>query len=207
MHELLGACRVDLGKIDQLLVGAAIEESAATLAFHQWKLSPALEPLAAPEGDNGDSEGLASVLVGKPAPDFELELLDGDKFRLNRERGSVVVLDFWASWCGPCLQTMPQVETVAREFAGAGVKLISVNQQEMPERIRDVLARLELKAVVALDREGLIGERYGAITIPLTVIIDRDGNVVRVFSGGGATFGDRLRSALEQVAGGSRKSE
>jgi peroxiredoxin len=204
---LLGNCRVDLKEIDQLLVGGAIEESAATLAFHQWKLTPALEPLAAPDGEGNDGDGLQSVLVGKPAPEFELELLDGTKFRLSRERGNIVVLDFWASWCGPCLQTMPQVESVTREFSGTGVKLIAVNQQEMPDRIRDVVERLDLKAAVALDSEGLIGERYGAITIPLTVIIDRDGNVARVFSGGGATFGERLRTALGQVAGDSQNSE
>jgi thiol-disulfide isomerase/thioredoxin len=205
--DLLGNCRVDLNRIDQLLIGAAIEESASTLAFHQWKLTSAREPLPAPDGDGSDSEGLQSALVGKPAPDFELELLSGAKFRLSRERGSIVVLDFWASWCEPCLRTMPQVETVSQEFAGDGVKLISVNQQEMPERVRDVLERLKLKAAVALDREGLIGEKYGAITIPLTVIVDRDGNVARVFSGGDGTFAERLRTALQQVARGPQKSE
>jgi thiol-disulfide isomerase/thioredoxin len=205
--ELLGNCRVDLNQTDQLLVGAAIEESASTLAFHQWRLTPALEPLPAPDGETGDSEGLDSALVGKPAPAIDLELLEGGRFQLASERGNIVVLDFWASWCGPCLQTMPQIEAVTREFAGAGVKLISVNQQEMPDRIREVLERLKLKGTVALDREGLIGERYGAITIPLTVIIDRDGNVARAFAGGGSTFGERLRMALKQVIDGPETSE
>jgi thiol-disulfide isomerase/thioredoxin len=198
--DLLGQCRVDLASVNQLLIGAAIERSAAQLTFHQWKLSPALEPLPEPDGEAGDSDGLQSPLVGKPAPDFELEMLEGGKFRLSRELGSVVVLDFWASWCGPCLQTMPQIDAVAGEFAADGVKLIAVNQQEMPERIREVVDRLQLKAPVALDSEGLIGEKYGAITIPQTVIIDRQGNVVRVYPGGGSTFGERLRTALEEVA-------
>lgn len=200
--ELLGTCRVDLQTIDQLLVGAAIEQTAAKLAFHQWKLKPALDPLAAEEGEPGDSEGLASVLVGKPAPAFELELLDGGNFQLADQKGQLIVLDFWASWCGPCLQVMPQVDMVVREFAADNVRLVSVNQQETPERIRTVLDRLGLKIAVALDREGLVAERYGAITIPQTVIIDREGKVARVFASTSARFDEQFRAALQGVVAG-----
>jgi thiol-disulfide isomerase/thioredoxin len=145
--------------------------------------------------------------VGKPAPDFELELLDGSKFRLSREQGRIVVLDFWASWCGPCLQTMPQVDEVTREFAPIGVKLVAVNQQEMPDRIREVLDRLSLNMPVALDSEGRIGEKYGATAIPLTVIVGADGAVARVFTGGGPTFGERLRTALKEVLAGPPQAQ
>jgi peroxiredoxin len=205
--ELLGTCRVDLRNIDQLLVGAAIEQTAAQLAFHQWKLKPALDPLAAEEGEASDSEGLASVLVGKPAPAFELQLLDGGNFELADEKGQVIVLDFWASWCGPCLQLMPQVDEVVREFAADNVRLITVNQQETPERIRTVLERLSLKIAVALDREGLVAERYGAVTIPQTVIIDREGKVARVFASTSARFDEQFRAALQSVVAGSAAAE
>lgn len=200
--ELLGACRVDLGQIDSLLIGPAIEQNAATLAFHQWRLTPAADPLAASEdgeGSGSGSEGMESALVGKPAPEIELDLLDGTKFLLSSHRGKIIVLDFWASWCGPCLQVMPQVDTVAQEFADQGVKLVAINLEEQEDRIKAALDRLKLKTQVALDRDGRTAERYGATSIPQTVIIDREGNVVRLFVGGGARFGDQLRTALQEV--------
>ncbi len=206
---LLGACRVDLLQVDQLVIGPAIEQSAASLAFHQWKLRNAPDPLEAPDGDGGSgSEGLESILVGKPAPDFELDLLTGGKFRLAEEKGKIIVLDFWASWCGPCLQAMPQVDRVAAEYADRGVKLVAVNLEETPAKVQAALERLKLETSVALDRNGRIAEKYGATAIPQTVIIDRDGVVARLFVGGGARFDDQLRAALDSVlAGATPKSE
>jgi peroxiredoxin len=203
--ELLGACHVNLDETDRLLIGPAIEQAASGLVFHQWKLKPAPEPLAAgsdagPNGDGG--EGLESSLVGKPAPDFELDLLDGQKFHLADHKDKVLVLDFWASWCGPCLQAMPQVDRVGREFAERGVRVIGVNLQEDAQRVKHALERLQLDLTVALDREGLVAEKYGATAIPQTVIIDRQGKIARLFVGGGARFDEQLRAALESVLAG-----
>jgi len=209
--EVLGACRVDLDQLDQLLIGGAIEEAASSLAFHQWKLRPAAEPLPDPEpgAEGGSGAGMESVLVGKTAPDIDLELLDGKNFRLADCKNKVVVLDFWASWCAPCLQTMPQIDTVAREFAEQGVLLVAINLEETPDRIKTALERLKLDMAVALDKEGQVAERYGATAIPQTVIIDREGKVARLFVGGGARFDEQLRQALrtllsETEAGGSQ---
>ena len=88
--------------------------------------------MATAPGGGGDP-GTESPLVGKPAPDFALDLLGGKKFRLAEAKGKVVVLDFWATWCGPCLQAMPQVEKVAGEFRDQGVQLVAVNLQETPK--------------------------------------------------------------------------
>jgi thiol-disulfide isomerase/thioredoxin len=126
-------------------------------------------------------------------------LLDGKKFRLADQKNKIIVLDFWASWCGPCLQAMPQVDSVAREFASQDVRLVAINLQETPEKIRTALERLKLETEVALDRDGRVAERYGATAIPQTVIIDRDGKVARLFIGGGPRFGEQLRQALKSV--------
>jgi hypothetical protein len=129
--EVLGACRVDLAQIDQLLIGDAIDRAAAELPYHRWKLHRATERryVQAADGANPDGRtpGTDSPLVGTPAPEFELPLLDGQTFRLADTKGRVVVLDFWATWCGPCLQSMPQVERVVHEFAEQNVQLIAVN--------------------------------------------------------------------------------
>jgi thiol-disulfide isomerase/thioredoxin len=199
--ELLGACRLDVPRIDELILGTAIEEAAATLAFHQWKLKAAAEPLETPdEGEGGDAgEGLESALVGKPAPEFQLDMLDGSKFNLADHRNKVLILDFWASWCGPCLQVMPQVDKVAAEFADQGVKLVAVNLEETPDQVKGALERLQLHMPVALDRNGRVAEKYGATSIPQTVIVGPDGKVARLFVGASARFDEQLRTALRSV--------
>jgi len=201
--EFLGVCRVDLQQIDQLLIGPTIEQEASTLPF-QWRLKSAVDPLAAREdgGSSGDgAEGQDAALVGKMAPDFELDMLDGARFRLSAKKDKILVLDFWASWCGPCLQVMPQIDKVVEEFADRGVELVAINLEETNDRVKATLDRLKLEMPVAFDRNGRIAEKYGATAIPQTVIIDRGGKVVRLFVGGGPRFGDQLRAALEAVLG------
>lgn len=199
--DLLGACHVDLQNVDMLLIGTAIEQATAELAFHQWKLKAAAEPLAAPkEGtDDGSGEGQESILVGKPAPPIQLKTLDGKSFTLADHKGKVVILDFWASWCGPCLQVMPQIDKVAHEFADQGVELFSINLEESPQKIKAAQERLKLSMNVLLDRDGRIAERYGATSIPQTVIIKRDGTVARLFVGASSRFDEQLRAALKTV--------
>ncbi|MFO0889972.1 MAG: TlpA disulfide reductase family protein [Isosphaeraceae bacterium] len=200
--DVLGPCRVSLNDVDQLLIGGGIEQAAALMTFQQWKLQNALEPReAAASGDpaSGRKPGTESSLVGKAAPDFELELLGGKKFHLADAKGKPVILDFWATWCGPCLQAMPQVEQVAREFQDRGVRLIAVNLQEEPEQITPMLERHKLHPTVALDRDGAVAEKYAAAAIPQTVIIDREGNIARLFVGGGNQLADQLREALRSV--------
>jgi thiol-disulfide isomerase/thioredoxin len=201
--EVLGDCRVGMGDFDQLLIGAAIEKAAAGLAYQQWKLQNAPEPRVAQADDvagpSGRAPGTEAALVGKPAPDFTLDLLEGAPFHLAERKGRVLVLDFWATWCGPCMQAMPQVERAVEEFRGRGVELVAVNLQEKPQQITTTLERHKLHPSVALDRDGIVAEKYGAHAIPQTVVVDRNGTVARLFVGGGPHLGDQLRDALKAV--------
>jgi thiol-disulfide isomerase/thioredoxin len=201
--DVLGACRADLAELDQLLFGASIEQSAAQLAHHLWKLHYATEPKFA-QGDRGAATdgqltGTESPLVGQPAFSFKLDLLDGRPFRLADHKGRVVVLDFWATWCGPCLQSMPLVDGVVREFADRRVELFAVNMEEQPEQVKATLERHKLKVPVALDRDGVVAAKYAVTAIPQTVIIDGDGKVARLFVGGGKQAADALRKALQEM--------
>jgi thiol-disulfide isomerase/thioredoxin len=200
--DVLGSCRVDVRQVDQLLIGSAIEQAAAELAYNQWKLHYAIEPKIAqdiPGGGDGGTPGIESDLVGKPAPDFELPLLEGDKFHLANARGQIVVLDFWATWCGPCMQSMPLVEEVASEFRDQGVKLIAVNLEETANQIKGTLDRHKLTPTVAMDRDGVVSAKYQVSAIPQTVIIDREGKVARLYIGGCPKLAEQLREALNAL--------
>ena len=111
----------------------------------------------------------------------------------------MVVLEFWATWCGPCMQSMPLVDEVVREFADRGVELLAVNMEEQPEQIKAMLERHKLKVPVALDRDGVVAAKYAVTAIPQTVVIDRDGKVARLFVGGGKKTAESLRTAIQEL--------
>lgn len=201
--DILGECHSEIANIDQLLFGDYIEQAAAKLAYHRWKLHYATEPkfVLAGAGDGGGAPitGTESPLVGQPAPDFKLDHLDGDEFQLVEHRGEIIVLDFWATWCGPCLQTMPLIDEVVREFPDQKVRLLAVNMEEQPAEIKSTLERHQLDVPVILDRDGVAAARYSVTSIPQTVVIDREGNVFRLFVGGGPKLVEPLRQALQEL--------
>lgn len=202
--SVLGECEFNLADADQVIFGQSIELAAAELPYHQWKLHPALEPLVAQDlgdGPAGAPTGQESLLVGKPAPDFELEMLSGGKFKLSECKGQIVVLDFWATWCGPCMQTMPLVEKAMEEFDSKQVRLVAVNLEEPAKNVRAVLDRHGFKVQVALDEDGVAARKYEANAIPQTVIIDREGKIHRLYVGGGPEMVEALSTTLKGLLG------
>jgi thiol-disulfide isomerase/thioredoxin len=201
----LGEVRVAIHEVDQFLIGAAVSEAGATMPYARWRWTSATLPKVATGqggGPGGSRQpGMDSPLVGKPAPAFKLPMLAGPaEFDLNKQRGRIVILDFWASWCGPCLKTMPVLEKVVREQpTEAKVDLIAVNLEETPRQITAMLDRHGWKMPVALDQDGAVAAKYAATAIPQTVIIDREGKVARLFVGGGPQFEAELRSALTDI--------
>jgi thiol-disulfide isomerase/thioredoxin len=204
--EILGPCRVELAEVDQLLFGSFIERSAALLAYQRWKLHHAPDPryvqAEGTVGATGAATGAESPLVGQAAPVFQLNMLDGTQFNLAARKGRIQVLDFWATWCGPCMQTMPLVDEVLRSFADKQVDLVAVNLEEQPQAIKSMLERHKLKVPVALDRDGVVAAKYAVTAIPQTVVIDKEGKVVRLFVGGGKNTAEALRKILQELTEG-----
>ena len=113
--------------------------------------------------------------VGTPAPDFQLPLLDGGQVKLSDLKGQVVVLDFWAVWCPPCVEELPVSTAITDRYAKQGVKFFAINLTESPDAIHKFLDQKRLKTTVALAKDSEVGQAYGVEYIPQTVVIDRKG--------------------------------
>jgi len=137
--------------------------------------------------------------AGKPAADFSLAVLDGKGRResLAAHKGKVVVLDFWATWCGPCRRWMPIVAKLEKETEKKGVKFFAVNLREGPATVRKYVAEQKVAVPVLMDSDGKVAGAYGASSIPLTVIVGRDGKIVRSLLG--VHPEEDLRDALREA--------
>jgi peroxiredoxin len=119
----------------------------------------------------------ASV-VGEPAPDLTLSTLDSGTLRLRDLQGQVVFLNFWATWCAPCQDEMPELQQIEEEHRAEGVRVVAVTdptQGQTEDGIRTFLLRLNLKLTVALSSDPDLYEQFGVAQIPTTFIIDRAG--------------------------------
>jgi cytochrome c biogenesis protein CcmG, thiol:disulfide interchange protein DsbE len=145
-----------------------------------------------------------TVEVGQPAPDFVLEARGrAQPLRLSDFRGKVVVLNFWASWCGPCRQEMPEFQAeYARRGADPDVVILAVNALSLDVR-RDAerfIEEMEVTFPVVFDAGGDVGERYRVRGLPSTFFIDR-GGVVRAATFGPA-FGGLLSEGIAKAEAG-----
>jgi peroxiredoxin len=114
---------------------------------------------------------------GQPAPDFTLRTLDGNEVRLGELRGKLVVLNFWATWCGPCREEMPLFEQAMADREADGLLILAVNVQEGEEQVRPFVQRLGLSYPIGMDKNGTLARRYRVRSYPTTYFIGRDGRV------------------------------
>ena len=124
---------------------------------------------------------------GRVAPDFLLQTLDGGTLRLSDLRGKPLIVNFWATWCGPCRTEMPDLVETHIAHSDDGLVVVAVNQREAAERIQPFVDEFGLPFPIALDRRGEIGTSWrigGAMEgLPSTYFVDRDGIVRKVILG------------------------
>jgi len=145
-----------------------------------------------PSGEN------PSLEVGRPAPPFKLPDLNGHQISLDQYKGKVVMLDFWATWCGPCRMTMPLLEKLQKEYPNKMV-LLAINLEEPRETVRDYLRQQGLNPYVLLDEKGSLGEIYGTDAIPMQVLIDKEGIVRDIKTGFSPSMLSQLRAEIERL--------
>ena len=126
---------------------------------------------------------MAAVAPMSAAPDFTLRTMAGANLRLQEQRGNVVMINFWATWCGPCRQEMPHLNKLYDKYRAAGFVLLGVNVDDDARNASEVAVKLGLKFPVLLDTDKSVSRLYDLSTMPSTVLIDRDGRVRYVHKG------------------------
>jgi len=136
------------------------------------------------------------------APDFTLRSADGPNVRLQEQRGRVVMVNFWATWCGPCRQEMPHLNRLYGKYRDAGFTLLGVNIDDDQAKAVGLASRLGLQFPVLLDTDKKVSRLYDLSTMPSTVLIDRDGRVRHVHlgyrDGDESAYEKRIRELLKE---------
>jgi len=148
------------------------------------------------------ADAAAPQLDGQEAPDFVLRTLDQTNLRLSEFRGQVVLINFWASWCGACRQAMPAFNEIHDKYRRAGLVMLSVSLDDEVQRATQMAKSLNIQYPVLLDERKEVSRLYQVETMPLTVLIDREGKVrfvqVGYNAGDEKKFAAPLRSLLNE---------
>lgn len=177
-----------------------------TIDFSDWQIDPDLGKDRFAFKPSQDDEAVdrfhppgPDVLVSQVAPDFELPTLDGKKVKLSDLKGKVVVLDFWATWCPPCIKALPTYAKVTGELEKQGVVFYPINLRESTEKIQAFLKEQELELNVLRDEDGSVARKYNVRGIPQSVLIDRQGKIAHVHVGAAPNLEEAITSELKAL--------
>lgn len=123
------------------------------------------------------------VQAQSAAPDFTLKALDGSNLRLAEQKGDIMLINFWASWCGPCIQEMPALDKLAQKYQTLGVQVWGVNVENDSAAAKAYLQKVQVSFPILFDLENDVSKAYQVEAMPTTVILDKDGNVRAVHRG------------------------
>jgi DsbE subfamily thiol:disulfide oxidoreductase len=143
----------------------------------------------------GEPTEEASAWIGKPAPEFALADLEGTRRPLAAHRGKVVLLDFWATWCGPCRREMPIIQQLHERYGKKGLVVYGVNCSEPASRAKTFMNKYGYRFPTLLDRNGEVQGSFQVTAIPTVFVVDRNG-LIRAHLIGGRSESE-LVAALE----------
>ena len=134
----------------------------------------------------------------RPAEEFTLPQLNGPPVSLASLRGRIVIVEFWATWCGPCRSSGPSLDLISRTYKDRGVSVLLVNVGESPEQVREWVGN-RYAATILLDREGLVSGSYGVSGIPRLFILNREGRILYDHGGYGGGLEQSLTLMLDKL--------
>ena len=147
----------------------------------------------------GASAAVPAIAPLSAAPDFTLHVMNGPNLRLQEQRGRVVMVNCWATWCGPCRQEMPQLNRLYEKYHAAGFVLLGVNVDDDTSKAAEVAGKLGVTFPVLLDTDKTVSKLYELSTMPSTVIIDRDGKVRYVHRGYLTGYEDNYEKQIREL--------
>ncbi len=137
-----------------------------------------------------------------PAPAFSLTTLSGQPASLGQYKGQVVLVNFWATWCGPCKQEMPLLNQMYKQYKPAGFTLLGINVDKDEPAVKELLARMPVSFPVLLDPANRTSKAYHVDEMPSTVIIDRKGEIRYIHRGyqpgDENEYQDRIRQLVQE---------
>jgi peroxiredoxin len=145
---------------------------------------------------------VARAAAPAPAPDFTLPARDGGNVRLSDLRGQVVMINFWATWCGPCRQEMPLLQQIQAKYEPLGFTLVGINVEPDSAAAMTWLKQVSVSFPILFDQKNVVAEQFGVQGMPSSVFVDRAGNVRYVHRGyqpgDEAKYADMVRSLAKE---------
>lgn len=140
--------------------------------------------------------------AGGPAPAFTLDALAGGQVSLSQFKGQVVMVNFWATWCGPCQQEMPLLDQMYKKYKPAGFTLVGINVDKDAPPVKELLARKPVSFPVLLDPANQVSKAFHVDEMPSSVIIDRKGDIRYIHRGykpgDENDYQDRIRQLIRE---------
>ncbi|MDM5317683.1 TlpA disulfide reductase family protein [Fictibacillus sp. b24] len=151
------------------------------LAFYS-----AQEEKEEPETVENTTDEDTGLKPGSKAHDFSLKTLDGKQIQLNDYRGKKVILNFWATWCPPCREEMPEMQKFYSDYKDKNVEILAVNlayAETKKEKVGEFVEKYDLSFPIPLDEKNTTGKQYRAVSIPTSYFIDENGNITNFHIG------------------------
>ncbi|MEM8953919.1 MAG: TlpA disulfide reductase family protein [Verrucomicrobiota bacterium] len=194
-HGFLGECEVPVQSVYQVN-SSEPDRTGSMRVFEAWELVYAPDPVLPESG------GQSSEMLGQEISEFSIPYLGKGKLESKKLSGKVVVFDFWATWCGPCVKALPELIDAMAEFDGTDFLFVGINQGESEERVKRFLETRGWDMRVAMDLQQRVGQSFGVEGIPHTVIVGPDGKVAWVKTGYDPSGAGQAATVVRRLLGG-----